>query len=366
LQADLGLLTISAVAAGAKARALVKYPDLRTVISALVGGKRGLSIPRNCPVDLWSSTGRATVSRALGAGWEDAPCDAVARGVAAAVSASALTAALRGSESGRRYVSFGLSETAGYVRRSEASVKAAPGMAWLTRARCGVWTGAYQYAAQGKVSAVYETRCCACGSASNDTLEHITGSCVTFAAERARYLLPLWAKYRACAAAEGSNVPAAPPGAAALFGLAVGTSLGKGAACAWLGHRNPLAADGQSDASSDASADTGIGQPVGDIAAPAAPNPVPVPVMADDEALPQCGVRAGFYQAALFFGAVLPAHRTRIMAALDSHGGANAAGHGMIPAAAMPPPGGGAAAGVVPDGADAANAVWPSAADAVA
>jgi hypothetical protein len=364
LQADLGLLTISAVAAGAKARALVKYPDLRTVISTLVGGNRGLRIPHICPVDLWSSTGRVTISRALGAGWEDAHCDTVAKEVAAAVSASALTAALRGSESGKRYVSFGLSETAGYVRRSEASVKAAPGMAWLTRARCGVWTGAYQYAAQGKASAVYGTRCCACNSASHDTLEHITGSCGTYAAERARYLLPLWAEYRACAAAEGINVPASPPGAAALFGLAVGTSLGKGAACAWLGHRNPPAADEQSDASSDASANTGGGEPVGGNAAPAAPNPVPVPVM-DGEALPLCGgVRAGFYQAALFFGAVLPAHRTRIMTALDSHARGAGAGHGMIPAAVMPPPGGGAAAGAVPDGADAANAVWPPAADA--
>ena len=383
LQAEVGIPPINAVAAAAKVRALIKYPSLGSVVAVLLGGRRGRGQQRVAGVKaglpLWSATGRATFTKLCKdckvEQWVTVDPDDAA-GVSRTVSAvrdalaEAAVAATRATVAGGMYAELDLYETTDYVRRSTAFVRAAPGIAWLMRARCQLLPLGYQRAAAGKADAKYRTQCCACNVANQagDTWVHLVGECDAYRAQRERYLLPLWEAYgaaRAEAADPGSEDHAAhvavSPTAKELHALATGSGADGVGASLWLrGHDMDDASSGSEEEGEGSDAD-----------AASVGSSVSHPSSLGVRGLKERGIgregdaaarRVGYILAAKFFGAVLPVHRRRVMALPKGgvgHNGGDAApadGEQVAAAAAVVPP--------VPGGANAANAVGPLMAEA--
>lgn len=371
LQAEMGIPPIFAAAAAAKVRALIKYPTLGTVISKLLGGKRGKGQAKVAgvgAVQLWSAVGRArftTLTKNSDVGSWEAVEAGDAADVARVVSAvrdlladEAVAAATKKTVAGKKYAELDLYETTDYVRRSAAFVRAAPCMAWLMRARCQLFQLGYQKAAAGKADVYYSTHCCACGEANNkgDDWVHLVGACRAYSAARERYLLPLWEAYGAAADQAGEEGLAVSPSPEELYALAAGSGADGAAASFWL--RGCVTDDassvsGEEGEGSDDDAGSSVGSSVSH------PSSLGVRGLGESglgsEGKSATAMRAGYILAAKFFGSVLPAHRRRVqalpMGGVGHEGSALADGGMAAAAAAVAPP--------VPGGANAANAVGP-------
>jgi hypothetical protein len=199
LHAELGVAPLVAIAAGAKARALRKYPELHTWIATLLNDKSTMPAGKQ-PV--WSRVHQG--SRFL-PGWRvDGAVRRSHKTVAAEMRASRAAAWVkvkgRGSVAYAQYSGMELASTVGFVGRSAPQVRDAASIGWLVTARSGGVASGYQQAASGWLSQRYATECVACGASVHDDVKHITCACTAYAAERLRFLAPIWARY-------GANVP---------------------------------------------------------------------------------------------------------------------------------------------------------------
>lgn len=191
LLAELSIPTVKASHAGAKVRAMVKFPTLKTWAAPL-SGKR-TSMPRRAgAAPLWSDRSKSAATR-LVAGWRSMSPKAAGRATVKAVARSNLEGKSNTSVFARRYVRSQFVDSRGYLRHSVQNVADAPAVAWLTRARVGMLDLGHAAAAAGRIPAVYRRKCIACGKAVKDTLSHILVDCPTYTSMRsgalAGYLL---------------------------------------------------------------------------------------------------------------------------------------------------------------------------------
>lgn len=361
LQADLDLPPVVSVLLAAKARALLKYPSLSTKIAPLLAAR--LRLPTKgenaASVPLWSSSGRAILSR-LRPGWAALAPDKAADAVRTASTDSKINSELQDTSSGTLYHTLGLRASIGYIHAASSSVSSAPAINELAAARCGALFCGYMAAGAKKAAPEYAQRCCACEQPVRDTLSHITASCGAYAKERADHLLPLWERCVSIKRAAGGHPGALPASvedlsADELTALAVGSSGDASCLRMWLGPPKKRGDRGIGVVAADAAMPEVAGEALlpagaaspdssdGDSSASSVSAPLPT------------GGRAGFWSAASFYGAVLPAHRRRVASACDNFiTNLRANGPALV---------GAAVAQDVPNGANAAHAVGPPAAN---
>jgi hypothetical protein len=259
--------------------------------------------------------------------------------------AAQIDSGLKGTAAGTLYRSLNLLSSNGFIPAASSSVSRAPAISALIAARCGALFCGYMAAAAGKAAPELAERCCACAQPARDSLSHITASCGAYAKERADHLLPLWERCLSVIDhAAGGHHGAAPTSvedlsADELTALAVGSSGDAACVRLWLGPQGKQ--------------DTGHGTGVvaADADMPVAAGAASPGSSASSVSDP-ASTEHGFWAAARFYAAVLPAHRRRVASACDAFLHLRADGPAPVDAPA---------AQVAPNGANAAFAVGPPA-----
>jgi len=325
LHRDLGTSPVCAMAAGAKARALRKYPTLRTWIAVLCKAGAGRAIAEGSRRP-WSSTSNYMARYAPDWLKLSPPC--AARKVRLA-RAEAWHAAKAGKGERRaagyeQYDDFGLAATRGFVRRSGPRVQDASNISWLVKARMAAYTRGYQQVEVGHLPAQYKQRCVACGTEARDNLLHLTCDCAAYASERQTFLIPLWQRQEDSASlSSGDRLRIALGGVQ----LEAGTPV----TARWLPKsRKDEGHAGDDDGDSVGSGESSVvgGEAAGhEVAGAVAPAAVGVPAASVAGSVPGLdgaagsvrssgpeGEQPGYLLAARFYGAVLPRHHRCVWA----------------------------------------------------
>jgi len=178
LLAELDIPTIRASLAGAKVRAMVKYPTLQTWAGPLASKRKSLPL-RAGAAPLWSDRSKGAATQ-LVANWRDMPAKVAGRAVVKAVSARFLKTRAGTTVGAKFYCWAKFTKTRGYLKAAARLIGDAPAVAWLTRARTGMcWTG-HAAAAAGKISMRYRHECIACGKTLKDSVTHLLIHCVHY------------------------------------------------------------------------------------------------------------------------------------------------------------------------------------------
>lgn len=179
LMQEMGMPPAVAAVAGAKARALAKYPTLDTWAARLT-----TTAPRTGRRRTWAVNGKALVSRLLGG--DPAAAVALPKGKGRMVlrarwKAHARRDATRGMA---LYRAAGFQATRSYLTSSMTRPALARGVGWLMRARTScLWT-ANRAAAAGLIVGQYRDRCPSCGVLGKDTMAHLLLRCVAYGPQR--------------------------------------------------------------------------------------------------------------------------------------------------------------------------------------
>jgi len=339
LMAELGIPPVAATMAGAKVRAMRKYPDLVTWVALLAGPRSPMkAAPKGAPT-LWSSRSKGAATR-LVKDWRERAPKAVGRLIVKRWAERYLKRKAATSKWARRYVRAAMAESRGYLKHSVLLVADAAAISWLTRARTGMHWAGHIASAAGHIAASWRRKCVACGKEqTKDNLSHIVFSCRAYAPEREAHLSQLIQQARD-AARESS---AARLRKRDLLALLLGGSISLEGSpfrlgSAWLPGLGKAKAAGEADGQGprDDHGDEGDAGAAGGNAA-----------AAGDAAEPNGGGAAGhdatqqgmaYLTVARYLGIVMPAHHRRIqaLALRPAAADAGARGDGNDPGAAAP------------------------------
>ena len=178
LLAELGLPPVGATQAGAKVRAMVKYPLLQTWAGPLSRKRSALPL-RAGSAPLWSCRSKGSATRRL-PGWRGMKHKAAGRAMVKASSVSYLKRHAGTSVGAKAYLRFRFVDTRGYLRHSVRYPNDATAVAWLTRARAGTCWSGHVAAAAGVIPAKFRRSCIACGRKVKDSLSHLLLRCPSY------------------------------------------------------------------------------------------------------------------------------------------------------------------------------------------
>jgi hypothetical protein len=177
---ELGIPTVAATLAGAKVRAMVKYPSLRSWIGAL--SRQRAPIPRRVvgAFRLWSTCSKASATRLVPA-WRSLSPKAASRSIVTVTMTRALRRKAATGVHAKVYHRSRFSSTTRYLSvGAKHFIGDAPALAWLTRARTGLLQFGYAAAAAGRIDPKYRRQCIACEEPVKDTLSHLLLDCTQY------------------------------------------------------------------------------------------------------------------------------------------------------------------------------------------
>jgi hypothetical protein len=191
LMREFGVAPIVAHVGAAKARALAKYPTLRTWVAPLCASSA------RTRQRTWVTGGRGLITRILAG--EDSPSDPVLLSKLVRQKRWAALEHRDRSVGVTRFLSSGFGHTSMYVKLSAHHPALATGMAWLCRVRVNCFWTANRAAAAGLIPAVFRTQCPSCGRRVRDDLTHLLLRCRKYNSQRSLFLTAPLAALRAWA-----------------------------------------------------------------------------------------------------------------------------------------------------------------------
>lgn len=175
LLAELDIPTVRATLAGAKVRAMVKYPSLSTWAGLLSRKRMPIKRLDGTPM-LWSDRGKGPATR-LVKDWRDLPAKSAGRAIVKSISQHFLKARARTALGAKAYLRYKFAQTRHYLKLAARRISDAPDVAWLTKARTGMCWFGHTAAAAGRIPTQYRRECAACGKKCKDTLSHLIIRC---------------------------------------------------------------------------------------------------------------------------------------------------------------------------------------------